>query len=203
MNKMKFFPFRLALLLLISFSASSYLTAPEKLNFGVYHGSKKIGSLYIHRNTDGKRVNYTLHSEVTITLLMDFKIVENISDLFEDGNLKTSYHTRHVNNMLKAKNTASRGATAYVLTKDGKHDKYVKEWITETVATLYFREPKENARIYSQNHQQILVIKKSATNAYRLDLPDGNNTTFEYLNGKLRTVVSNTTLGSVKFVREN
>lgn len=195
--------FRSILVLIIAFGLLSNKGVTEKIDFGVYLGAEKVGKLSTTRLIEEKKAIYSLHSEVNISLLMDFNIVENIADVFENGLLIASTHTRHINNSLKAQNTIARSANIYVLTKDGKREKNLKEWISKTVTTLYFTEPDEKMLIYSQNYQKILRLKKTKPHGYEMALPDGKITTFEYINGKLKLVISNTVWGTIKFVREN
>jgi len=172
----------------------------QTLDFVVYKGNDQIGTLSISRIVNDTRTTYSLTSSVTIDMLVDFRIIENITDVFDQGTLTSSRHTRHVNGTLRASNKAERYDHRYKLTNTNAEIRYMEDPIELSILSLYFHEPVMNQEIYSQNFQQLLVTRKTKAHTYTFDLPNGNVTTYSYKLGKLSAVESNTRFGVIKFI---
>lgn len=169
-------------------------------NFVVYYKSSKVGTLKTIQTKKDTEVSYHLHSEVKIMMVAEVNIVEDMKDIFKDGKLENSVYRRSINKDEKANNTVVREPAGYVISKDGKKQNVMKGPIDLTVMSLYYQEPADQAMIYSQSFQQVLKIKKLQPHLYELKIPNGSSTTYQYKDGKLQTVVSDTKWGKVKFV---
>lgn len=168
--------------------------------YTVYLKSDKIGKLTVSKTVNGTETKYALCSDVTVNILFDYTIVEKIDEIFKDANLHSSVHTRHVNKSIKANNKAQRTGAVYKLYCDNKCKDSLKQWITQTALTVYFKKPSDNQMIYSQNYQKMIAIKKKQTDVFELSLPDGKKVTYKYSSDKLKTVESGSALGTIKFV---
>ncbi len=171
--------------------------------FGVYFGSKKVGTLIAEKITNHQIITYAIHSEVKINLIIELKIEESIKDVFTKDLLISSVHTREVNDVQKVKNTVVNQGDTYFFNSDNKPTGGTSEQITATICSLYFNEPVNETVIYSESYQQLITITSSKPNTYEMQLPNGTTTTYKYTGPKLMSVFSNTTWGDLKFVREN
>ena len=86
--------------------------------FGVYFGSKKVGTLIAEKITNHQITTYAIHSEVKINLIIELKIEESIKDVFTKDLLISSVHTREVNDVQKAKNTVVIQGDTYFFNSD-------------------------------------------------------------------------------------
>lgn len=179
-----------------------YSSAPNSITYGVYYESRKIGTLSASKVVKGKSVHYSLVSDVKVNVVKEYFIVEKIIEEFKDDKLHSSLHTRHVNSALKANNKALRCDNCYKLTSDDKPKDSVKQWISHTALTLYFKEPTDKQQIYSQNYQKMIAIKKTKDGVYELPLPNNKKTVYHYFGGKLKMLESNSFFGAIKFVLE-
>ena len=175
----------------------------RKLDFVVFKGDDQVGTLTANEKIEGKRTTYSLLSHVTIRLLFTFKIIENINNVFENGHLKSSVHTRHINGSLKTENRIQRiDSNAYTMTDADKTVKHINEAIHNTILELYFKEPIETQRRYSENFQQLLLVKKTDAHVYTVELPNGNVTTYHYNQGVLALAETKASWGVLKFINK-
>ena len=168
--------------------------------YSIYYDAKKIGNLTATKTTVGKNTTYKLDSDVDINLVVNYKIIEKINEEFKDDKLHNSSHTRHINSELKAENKIVRNGTAYEMSSGGKKGGTIKEWIKTTALTIYFKEPTDSLMVYSQNHQQLVNMKKTETGKYTLHLPHNKKAYYQYSGGQLKILESETNFGKVKFV---
>lgn len=181
--------------------AAGYRAPNETTSYSVYHNSKKVGTVTTTKVINDKKITYSLLSDVKIDLIIDISIVEQITDVFESDQLNNSSHSRKINTVEKVNNTASWNGKLYQLAKNGKQGNTITEKIKTTVMSLYYSEPADLTKVYSQNAQQVCTIKKRQAHIYDLQLPDGKTTRYKYSSGKLYAVESNTSWGKVSFYR--
>jgi len=189
-------------LLMVSHALTNVQSSSNLQNFTVYYKAQKVGTLTTTKTIDDKKSTYNLSSDVKITMVAEFHIVEAMCDVFDGARLQTSSYSRSVNNEQKVKNTVVRNANEYVLSKDGKRAKVIKEWILTTVMSLYYQEPTDLVSVYSQSFQEVLKLTKLREHVYSLKLPHGKSTIYQYTDGKIYSVTSDTNWGKVKFVRD-
>ncbi len=183
-------------------SVIAFASNAEKLNFSVFYGSQRIGSLTVKSVLQDQQTIYHLKFEITISFMLSYHIVEDISDTFIAGQLHASSQTRYINEEQKVKHTLVRNTNGYALKTNGKQEKLINKTINATVTSLYFAEPNDKDIIYSQNFQQLFPIKTKKPHLYELKLPNGT-ATYSYHEGKLHTVISDTGWDKVHFIREH
>jgi len=170
------------------------------LQFVVKYGKNQVGKLETTQEIDQGKTTYQLQSEVTVSFLMN--LTEKITDIFVKEHLHHSTHTRHVNGELKADNILTwNGASYHLKNKDSEH-KNIRDSIRGSVLSIYFKEPKGNETLFSQNYQVLVTLKKIAAHTYLVSLPNGNQTTYYYKNSHLDLVESKTNWGIVRFERK-
>lgn len=173
----------------------------DKIDFTVYIGSDQVGKLSITKHEFGGKIVYHLHSEVGVKLLVGIDIQENIQDVFANGLLQTSEHTRFVNNSQRIKNSLHYTQQQYVLRKNDKTCGYLTSPIRYSITSLYFAEPVMPVQVYSQSFQQLIALKKTGVHNYALRLPNGAITEYCYDKGELIRVIANNAWGEVRFER--
>lgn len=178
-----------------------FAESTDKINFTVYVGSDKAGSLFITKYELGEKISYHLHSEVRVKLLVGISIEENIQDVFVNGLLQTSEHTRFINDSQRIKNSLHYTQQKYMLRKNDKESGYLSAPIRTSVTCLYFAEPVLPVQVYSQSFQELIALKKSGLHSYVLKLPNGATTEFFYSKGVLVKVIANNAWGEVRFER--
>lgn len=168
--------------------------------FAVLKGNDEVGTLIVRRTENTPRVTFTLESDVDLSLIMSIAIKESIRDVFEDGHLVQSLHTRHVNNNLKTRHVLEKINRTYRITDEDQAVSYLSNDITATVVSIYFHEPPGTQSVYSQNFKQMVSMRKTGAHTFSISLPNGNKALYEYQGGFITRVVSHTTVGQVTFL---
>lgn len=187
-------------LALSAFQVPNYAVC--KHHFIVQRGNEKIGKLTVVQKNEGDKITYTLTSDVVVQFLFTIQAAENIMDVFENGKLVNSSHQRYVNGTLKADHALQYNGMSYTVIDQDNRVKQIKDQIDQSVLSIYFNEPKDGQQVYSQNFQCMLRVVKTKSHCYAIELPNGTTTTYQYEQGILKQVISDTYWGSIKFTNE-
>lgn len=141
--------------------------------YTILHHGKVIGSMQGSRNAVGDDVFLKLTSSVQTRFVFEVQVSTLDRAHLKGGRLISSSVCRTVNGKEKPAKRTKLMNDSYQL-ETGKKLGYIREEITYTMAMMYFQEPIQIDRVYSDNFQQFLHIKKIGQNRYRIDLPDGN-----------------------------
>lgn len=193
---------KLISLLLILHLAHDREHVADKQYFSVWRGDDKVGTLTTWQRKEGSRTAYYLCSNVEFNLLWSVKVNEQITEIFENGNLQTSSHLRHVNDDLRVSNQVVTCANGYQISNIHNEITRLVEAIPFSVLSLYFHEPLDQQRAYSQSHRQFVTLRETKQHVFRIDLPNGAVTTYSYHDGLLQQVESKSYVGTIRFVRD-
>lgn len=169
--------------------------------FRVEMQGRTIGMLSTSQIIENNRITYLLHTGVKIDVVINVAVTENISDVFEYDTLVKSVQKRTVNDKVKSNNTLQKTRTGYQLVNASQESSQLNEHITQSVLSLYYEEPADGDRVYSEHFQQVLTIQKSGVGKYCLELPNGSSSTYTYMKQKLQQVESQTSWGRITFIR--
>lgn len=186
MNK-AFFSLTIALLF---FQASAL---GQSIIYDILLAGQDVGKLKIApAQTGGNRESLRVEGAIN-TLFYDVVYVgENI---FEKGVLKSSLSSQQVNGRLKEKtNTLYTNDSYNILFVEAKSAPIEKPQIlhsiNHTVTSLYYREPVNMSRIYSERFGKMCTVQKIAAGAYEVLMPDGKKAVYHYTQGQCREVRS-------------
>lgn len=191
-----------SLMFLLLLSSFKEVPSPrQRIDFRVKLAGTHVGTLVAEQWIDSEKTTYALQSKVKVDLLFVIGVEESITDVFENAQLIHSDHKRQVNQKLKAHNTLIRTGNTYFLKNKDLASKKMDHIIGATVLSIYFNEPYHGQKLYSQNFQQMLSIERIGEGRYKVALPNGNNTFFQYRRGMLYSVQSDTDWGKIIFDR--
>mgnify|MGYP007000749134 CR=1 FL=1 len=192
--------------IILWFCFSSFLKTPKDtthLKFDVVHNGDSVGSLLIEQRIHGNQTTYTLTSNVSVQFLFEFLVEEQIIDVFNEGVLEHSSHQRHVNGVLKATHALTRKADKYQVVDKDNHFHQIQDKILATVVSIYFDEPLQVEKVYSQNYRKLLQLEKTGAGCYQIHLPNGTSSKYRYRLGVLTEVETNTHIGTIKFINKS
>lgn len=181
---------------------TSYSEAGRKLHYEVVRNGKVIGYLDAMRNGNGPIVEYSMESNVKISLLMDFELYSKVFGSFNNGILTSGSIIRRINGKDKANASITWQKDRYLI-KDKEESIELKEKITYTTACLMHEEPANLERIFSENFKRFIPIRAIKPHQYELKLPDGNRNFYTYANGICVSAEVNTTLSTAYFRLKN
>ena len=191
----------LQLLLIITILFTNCINAQErKLIYNVIRNGNVIGKINFIELTQGRKMFLSFTSDVKTRFILSFCDHSSETAAYENGVMIYSSFYQKRNGSVKANR---------LTIADGKSYKLVDKDITRLVShppirynmlLLYINIPKTVDKVYSDNYQKHLDLKKVDQNKYRLTLPDGNYNYYSYENGVCSNVLIERTLFTIQFV---
>ncbi len=157
------------------------LSTGQVLHYDIIKGSKVIGSLEAAQSYSGRSSTISIRSFVEYRLLISFSVDFQLNETFNQGILISGDANNTLNGVTQKESTIKRNGEGYVLMIGGNPNE-ISESIDYSVAEVYFREPKNEMKAFSQHFGRFLPFEKVDANTYRLDSPDGENL-YTYNNG--------------------
>lgn len=174
--------------------------AQQERMYDVIRKGDNVGTLKATVSNTPLGQFFYIESKVKVWVVISIKINYNQSNLFKDGLLQQAAMIRTVNGSTKVSNNILRNPKGYVCMRMGGDTVMVKEEIRHTIAKLYFHEPVNITRVYSENFLSFLAIKSTGPHTYELTLADGKKNYYTYVNGLCTKVQAETDHGTVFLV---
>lgn len=160
----------------------------RKLVYQVIHNGNNIGEMQFSQKISGQDLYLLMNSEVKARFIFPIHIQTTDKAHFNDGRLISSDVYRSVNGKEKDYRKTRLVNNNYEVQTGSEISRFNK-LIDYNMMLLYCREPINAPRVYSDNFQQFLSIKKLATHTYRVHLPNGNYNDYHFENGICRMVI--------------
>lgn len=135
----------------------------------------------ITRTVSGNSEEINIKSKVTYKLLLSFRINVTHYEKFVNGKLNWGKALSTLNGRTQKDSKIVANEEGHLLTLDGVSAQ-VTDPIDFSIAQIYFYEPTDGQRVFSQQFAQFLTFKKVGPNKYMLASPDGDNY-YHYTNG--------------------
>jgi hypothetical protein len=187
-------------LLTVTVVAVLYLQASAQTNtFEVRIANHAVGTIEANRKTNGPAKSIIIKTRIQMMLA---KINSDIINEYSNNVLSTSKSSRISGKNGEDKNTTTvRNGKEYTITVNGEKSVINNAEIEECVADLYFAEPKQVTRVFSETLGRFLPLKSIGGGMYELQLPEGKKNIFKYENGALVLVEVNHSFGKAIFVK--
>lgn len=137
--------------------------------------------MMVKRTVSENQTYYEIESKVTFRILFSFTVDYESTSEYKYGQLIKEYTNNQLNGSSQKKSTIWFDGSKYTLDLDGSRME-VNEKITYSIATIYFREPVKNQKVYSPQFGTYLTFVELSNHVYELVSPDGTNT-YTYTNG--------------------
>ncbi|HVI45540.1 MAG TPA: DUF6134 family protein [Chitinophaga sp.] len=167
--------------------------------FEVRVANHAIGTIEAQRKINGAAKSIIIKTRIQTILS---KVNSDIINEYNNNVLTMARSTR-----ISGKNgddketTTSRNGNNYMIVLNGTRSVIDNTEISHCVGDLYFAEPKQVTRIFSETLGRFLALKPIGNGAYELLLPEGKKNIYKYENGTLVQVEVNHTLGKAIFVK--
>jgi len=194
-------PAKYILILLIAYIVQTPAYAQErKLVYDVMRNGSIIGEIiFLELIKDQKKI-LRLTSDVKTRLIFSFSDHAEEAAAYEGGVMVYSSFYQKQNGSNKADKKTIASGNSYKLIDDGTSKLISCSPIRYNMLLLYSNLPETINKVYSDNFQKLLDIKKVEENKYRLTLPDGNYNYYTYKNGVCSRVDIKRTFFTVQFV---
>lgn len=158
-----------------------HLLSGQTLRYDVIKGSKTLGEMIVKREINGSVEEISFESDVTFRLLFAFNLKFSQYEKFNSGKLNWGKALSKLNGRTQKDSKIVNSSEGQMLTLDGITVE-IHEPIKFSVSQIYFYEPKDGQKVFSQQFGQFLTFKKVGDHRYVLPSPDGDNY-YAYRNG--------------------
>lgn len=172
----------------------------KEIVFNVVFKDKNIGTIHAVKEVAGNKAISDLRTNTDAKVfMMSIHVESEVNAIKENGVLMQGTAYRHANRGsedVHAKVTKLADKT-YQAVKNGKTTKLENKLINICVVDIYHQEPKGLNAVFSNMYAEFLKIKALGAGKYQVTTPDNKDTYYNYKNGQLVLVESNTPLGKV------
>ncbi|HYM95634.1 MAG TPA: DUF6134 family protein [Chitinophagaceae bacterium] len=191
----------LALVILLLFITLSIKAQTRELSYMILNGPKSVGNIHFTETntTDGKQLK--MESEIKGKILfIPYSGSAKEEAVYRNGVLVHSSIYRQMNGKEKANKQHQVADNRYVIQSGGNSEVSGNYPITYNMLSLYSAEPVNIHKVYSDNFQRFIEIKKMEAHKYKISLPDGNTNYYYYQDGLLVMVEAHSTWYSVMII---
>lgn len=167
-------------LLVLLFSQLCSFAQTRMLHYDVTKNGNVIGYVSVSEIKKGNMVFLKLKSEVKTSVLL-FSYSSNVKEeaVFQDGILIYSFYYKKENG--KETSVEAKRLDGYFNIETNVNSTFSKNSIPNNTLQMYFNP--FLTRVYSNQYQQFICVKKVSENCNALMLPDGNSNYYNYRNG--------------------
>jgi hypothetical protein len=170
----------------------------QKQNYTIHLFGKEVGKMTIERKigTDGL-IFYKMESHSEAKVMFTTKINDVTVDCtYKNGKLFSSYAKNTVNGEVDNYASVSLSGSQYNIQNERR--KYTSpEAITFSVVSLYYAEPSNMTKIFSERAGEWLDMVRTSDGGYEFKMPNGDKNIYKYKNGKVSEVELRRTFGTV------
>jgi len=161
------------------------ITQAEILTYDVILFGKSIGRTTVERTEKNNgEIHYRLVNNSEVTILLTKKSSHMQYDIvYKDGKLLSSYAKNVKDGITEIVTTIWDGAK-YII-KKGEETLQLAQQIDFSSISLYFYEPINRTKIFSERMGQLTVFTKTGTGVYECKTANGVTNIYRYQNGKL------------------
>ena len=173
--------------------------AAQQMNYEVVLNNKRIGSLEAKKNLRDGLLHYLIESDVTFRFLFKMNLDFTYETTYQNDMLIKASTRNRVNEDVRGSSKVTWNGNYYLL--EVKNDRSVLKniKITYSMASLYFKEPKQIGQVFSERYGKFLSIKPVTEHRYELTMPDGKKNYYSYENGICQSVELDQSIGKVFF----
>jgi len=183
----------------VFFLLNSTLSPAQKLTYQIFMGKDSIGLMHAEHKVNGINHQYEYKSSMTVNSVVTVEIQYILTSVFDKEKLISSFTEQDINGRIRVASTTKWNDKWYDVQTLDRRDKIKNNLITFNLATLYFREPVNIKKVYSDTHGSFLNIKSVGQHKYELILPDGKRNLYTYQFGICKEVEVNQLFSKVYF----
>ncbi|MEO0470991.1 MAG: DUF6134 family protein [Bacteroidota bacterium] len=171
----------------------------QTLVYDAWKGSNKIGGMVVSQKPSPGGMTYSSEANMTVRFLISIDLKFTYEAVFVDGNLQSSETKNFRGGDLKDQSIGLREGEMYTTRLNGRNKKLHHPRIEETILTIYYHEPVNLRKVYSERWGDYLKIKPLGNHRYELYLANGDINVYTFKDGICTEIEINHSLGSVYF----
>lgn len=188
------------LLTIVAVAVGSLQIALAQTNtFEVRVANRPVGTIEANRKLSGPSKSIVIKTRIQVMLS---KVNSDIINEYNNNILTQAMSSRISGKSGEDKQTTTkRNGKEYTIVVNGEKSVLEEPEIVSCVADLYFAEPKQVHRVFSETLGRFLPVRSLGGGSYELSLPEGRKNVYKYENGVLVQVEVNHTFGKAVFVK--
>jgi hypothetical protein len=188
---------KMAIVLGIMFLLPAFSKAQQRdLVYTIKRNGSKVGSMKISEICEGGKTTYKLLSEVSLGFILRFRAKSQEEAIYKNGIMSYSFVYQKINGSEKINKQTKQVGTNYIITVNGKDERFESLPIRYNMVRLYTHEPSNVLQIFSDKFQQNLNLQKTGIHQYRICFPDGNSNDYYYQDDVCTRIIINHTFYS-------
>ncbi len=168
-------------ILLVLVSLSSVRAQVYTRKYEVKSSDKRIGQVVVTRSLEGEIEQYTVDSDVTMSMIISLNVSYKVQATFKKGVLVASSATIYLNGNIQDQVDVERKGDHYEVVMNG-HTTRIYQEITASSASLFFSKPKGIKTVFSETSGIMKPVTETADGKFKLRDPDkeSNLNTYTY-----------------------
>ncbi|WP_375559027.1 DUF6134 family protein [Bernardetia sp. OM2101] len=168
----------------------NFSNPPEKkLSFDIIWREKPVGTLYATQKNIDSKTFYQSSTNIQLKFIKTFDINYEYDVVFDNQILQTADVDINYNGNNHAQANTKRKNNEYQVTKDGELENTFKETVQYSTICMYFEEPVNIKRCYSEQEGDFNTITHLGNHKYKKVNSRGKESFFFYKNGSLEKAV--------------
>lgn len=171
----------------------------QTLIYDVIKGGKNIGTMTVDRHNKNGQWTYSVDSKVNVSVMITVRLSFLLESVFS-GNQMISSSSKYIrDDKLKEASYVSWADNKYHINQDNERSVLENERINHCLSSIYFNEPTNVRRVFSERFAAFLDIKPTERHHYELTLPNGRKNIYTYENGICKEVMVDHMLATFYF----
>ncbi len=184
------------LLLMLLISQCTY-SQQKILIYDIIRKNETLGTVEASRITKGAQTKYHVESHVAIRLFADIKVDVWLNSNYINGIMTEAWMRKTINGRDKTNNHLLKKNDGYCFINIYGDTSSLQSSITRSISTLYFTEPLNLEKIFSENFLRYVPLQNKGQGTYKILLPDGHVNSYTYKNSICTEVEMETPLSNV------
>jgi hypothetical protein len=169
----------------------AFVSSPpeKKLSFDMIWRGKSVGTLYATQKTTDSKIYYHSSTNIQIKFIKTFDINYEYDVLFDNSILQSANVDINYNGNQHAQTQTKRKNNEYQVIKDEKLETTFTETVRYSTISMYFEEPVNIGRCYSEQEGDFNTIVHLGNHKYKKTNTSGRESFFFYKNGRLEKAI--------------
>ncbi|WP_244156209.1 DUF6134 family protein [Maribacter ulvicola] len=172
------------------------------LSFNIIHKDKIVGKLQAIKTTRNSKVNYQSITTINARIIKEIEVNYKYDVTYENNLLKKANVLIDVNNKPHTDITTNWKGNHYQISKNSKKEKVVEGDITYTTILLYFKEPINIEKCYSEQDGSFNTIVPLGNHVYKKINAKDQENIYHYEDGILKKAKINGGLVNFEIVAQ-
>ena len=161
----------------------------SSLYFDIVHKDKVVGSLKASQKIEGSKVYYQSFTSIKIQIIKDIQVNYKYDVTFENKILKKTDVKITLNDKPHAETQTQWKDAQYKIAKNDKNEVVLKDNIDYSTILLYFEEPINIDRCYSEQDGSFNTIIPLGSHSYKKINSKGKENLYYYKKGVLKNTI--------------